>query len=176
MRDRGALVSFNSDSSDHARRMHLEAAKAVKYGGTPEIEALNFVTINPARQLRIDQRVGSLEPGKDADFVLWSKSPLAFDTLCLETWIDGKKFFDRAKALERTAAIESERRDLIEKAKKVVRTRPKGRDDPAAEEKFFRACLEFDGHEHCRRRTDVRACRGELCRGIGEDRPRCAFI
>ena len=76
MRDRGVLVSFNSDSSDLARRLNLEAAKAVKYGGTPEIEALHFVTINPARQLGIEARVGSLEPGKDGDFVLWSGSPL----------------------------------------------------------------------------------------------------
>ena len=58
------------------RRLNTEAAKAVKYGGTPEVEALKFVTINPAKQLRIDQRVGSLEPGKDADFVIWSRSPL----------------------------------------------------------------------------------------------------
>jgi imidazolonepropionase-like amidohydrolase len=153
MHHRGALVSFNSDSSDHARRMNLEAAKAVKYGGTPEIDALNFVTINPARQLRIDQRVGSLEPGKDADFVLWSKSPLAFDTVCLQTWIDGKKYFDRDKAAERAAALETERRELIEKAKRIIqKSKPKESDDPGAEEKFFRACLEheFDGIDrHC---------------------------
>ncbi|MGI8603600.1 MAG: amidohydrolase family protein [Verrucomicrobiales bacterium] len=153
MRDRGALVSFNSDSSDHARRMNLEAAKAVKYGGTPEIDALNFVTINPAKQLRIDQRVGSLESGKDADFVLWSKSPLAFDTVCLQTWIDGKKYFDREKADERAAALEKERRELIDHAKKVIqRTKSKDSDDPGSEEKFFRVCLEheFDGQDrHC---------------------------
>ena len=62
MRDRGVVVSFNSDSSELARHLYTEAAKAVKYGGTPEIEALKFVTLNPAKQLRIDSRVGSLEP------------------------------------------------------------------------------------------------------------------
>ncbi|HZJ16061.1 MAG TPA: amidohydrolase family protein, partial [Chthoniobacteraceae bacterium] len=72
MRERGVLVSFNSDSSDHARRLNFEAAKAVKYGGTAEDEALKFVTINPAKQLGIDKWVGSLEPGKDGDFAVWS--------------------------------------------------------------------------------------------------------
>src|SRR5207248_8296791 len=70
MRARGVLVSFNSDSSDLSRRLYLEAAKAVKYGATPEEEALQFVTLNPAKQLRIDRWVGSLEPGKDGDFVV----------------------------------------------------------------------------------------------------------
>src|SRR5258706_6456068 len=119
MRERGVTVSFNSDSSDLARRLYTEAAKAVKFGGTPEIEALKFVTINPAKQLHIDARVGSLEPGKDADFVIWSKSPLDSTTVCLQTWIDGKKYFDRSLAAERAAALEKERDDLIAKAKKI---------------------------------------------------------
>src|SRR5207253_11113341 len=72
MHDRGVVVSFNSDSSDLARRLYLEAAKAVKYGGASEVEALKFVTLNPAKQLHIDKWVGSLEPGKDADFGVWS--------------------------------------------------------------------------------------------------------
>src|SRR4029079_4663067 len=84
MRERGVVVSFNSDSSELARRLYLEGAKGVKYGGTPEEDALDFVTLNPAKQLRIDPYVGSLEPGKDADFVIWSKSPLASDTVCLQ--------------------------------------------------------------------------------------------
>jgi imidazolonepropionase-like amidohydrolase len=119
MRERGVLVSFNSDDADLARRLYLEAAKAVKYGGTPEEEALKFVTANPAKQLRIDQRVGSLEPGKDGDFVLWSKPPLNSGTVCLETWIEGKKYFDRALDSDRTLAREREWKDLVEKAKKV---------------------------------------------------------
>ncbi len=90
LNDRGVVVSFNSDSADLARRLNFEAAKAVKYGGTPEIEALKFVTLNPAKQLRIDKYVGSLEPGKDADFVIWSKPPLDSGTVCLQTWVDGK--------------------------------------------------------------------------------------
>src|SRR5206468_702080 len=121
MRERGVVVSFNSDSSDLSRRLYTEAAKAVKYGGTSEEEALKFVTINPAKQLRIEKRVGSLEFGKDADFVIWSKSPLDSGTVCLETWIDGKKYFDRGLTAERTKKLEKEREDLLAKAKKMAK-------------------------------------------------------
>jgi imidazolonepropionase-like amidohydrolase len=155
MRARGVLVSFNSDSSDLARRMNAEAAKAVKFGGTPEVEALKFVTINPAKQLRIDARVGSLEPGKDADFVIWSKAPLDSATVCLQTWIDGKKHFDRAQAAERAAALAKEREELIAKAKRIARLAGGGGGggDAAKDDgSFFRVALEheFDGVDrHC---------------------------
>ncbi|MCZ6852221.1 MAG: amidohydrolase family protein, partial [Planctomycetota bacterium] len=88
MHDVGVIVSFNSDSSELARRMNTEAAKAVRYGGLDPQDALNFVTINPARQLRIDHRTGSLEVGKDADFVIWSESPLSTYARCEQTWIE----------------------------------------------------------------------------------------
>jgi imidazolonepropionase-like amidohydrolase len=120
MRDRGVLVSFNSDSSDLARRLYLEAAKAVKYGNTSEEEALKFVTFNPAKQLRIDHRIGSLEQGKDADFVIWSKSPLDSATVCEQTWIEGKKYFDRSVVPARTEALAKERSELLAKVKRVV--------------------------------------------------------
>lgn len=153
MHERGVLVSFNSDSSELARRMYLEASKAVKYGGTPEIDALNFITINPAKQLRIDNRVGSLEPGKDGDFAIWSKSPLDEDTVCLQTWIDGKKYFDVTLAGARAAQLQKERDDLIAKAKRISRLGTGG--DSASDEggdKFFRLSREheFDGLDrHC---------------------------
>ena len=153
MRDRGVLVSFNSDSSELARRMNLEAAKAVKYGGTPEEEALKFVTLNPAKQLRIDNRVGLLEPGKDADFVIWSGHPLDSRSVCLQTWIDGKKYFDRSLSEQRAAALKKEREDLIAKAKKLSKLASGG---DGGEEKddgsFWIVALEreFDGMErHC---------------------------
>jgi imidazolonepropionase-like amidohydrolase len=120
MRDRQVVVSFNSDSSDLSRRLYSEAAKAVKYGGVPEEDALNFVTINPAKQLRIDSRVGSLEPGKDGDFVIWSRSPLEAGTVCEQTWIEGKKYFDRAAIPEKTKALREEREALLAKAKKAA--------------------------------------------------------
>ena len=146
MHKRGATVSFNSDSSDLARRLNLEAAKAVKYGGVAEQDALAFVTINPARQLRIDSSVGSIEPGKDADFVLWSKSPLDSATLCLETWIDGRKYFDRELAGKRTADLQSERDALIASAKA---TADAGHGDfNAATIAFFRHAIEHARAHH----------------------------
>ena len=149
MRERGVTVSFNSDSSDLARRMNTEAAKAVKFGGTPEIEALKFVTINPAKQLGIDQRVGSLEPGKDADFAIWSGNPLDSRSVVLQTWIDGKKYFDRAESAARAAALAKERADLIAKAKKLAKLSGGGGGGGGGGDdgSFFRVALEhqFDG-------------------------------
>jgi imidazolonepropionase-like amidohydrolase len=120
MRDRGVVVSYNSDSDELARRLNTEAAKAVKYGGVPPADALAFVTSNPAKQLGVFDRIGSLEAGKDADFVVWSKDPLASDAVALETWIDGRKYFDRAADVARRPALERERADLVAKAKKML--------------------------------------------------------
>ncbi len=117
MRERGVLASFNSDSDELARRLNLEAAKAVKYGGLAPADALAFVTSNPAKQLGIAGRVGSLEAGKDGDFVVWSGDPLATSTMALETWIEGKKYFDRAADLAARPALETERAELTARAK-----------------------------------------------------------
>jgi N-acetylglucosamine-6-phosphate deacetylase len=95
MHQQGIVVSFNSDDAELGRHMNHEAAKAVKYGGVDPHSALQFVTLNPAKQLRIDKHVGSLEVGKDADFVLWNGSPLSVRSRCEQTWIDGRKYFDR---------------------------------------------------------------------------------
>ncbi len=152
MHDRGVVVSFNSDSSDLARHLNLEAAKAVKYGGTPEIEALKFVTLNPAKQLRIDKYVGSLEAGKDADLAIWSKNPLDSSSVCLQTWIDGKKYFDRDQSKARFAAIDKERRALIKKAKEATKGDSDKDSSAAAKKKFFEVSLEhrYDGKvRHC---------------------------
>jgi len=145
MRERGVVVSFNSDSSDLARRLNLEAAKAVKYGNTREVEALNFVTINPAKQLRVDHRVGSLEVGKDGDFVIWSKHPLSTGTVCLETWIEGKRYFERGEGIARAEARSKEREKLITKAKRQAKKdkkKDKDKDSKDARAAFFRRALE----------------------------------
>jgi imidazolonepropionase-like amidohydrolase len=118
MRERGVVVSFNSDSDELARRLNLEAAKAVRYGGVPDTEALKLVTLNPALQLGIADRVGSLENGKDADFVVWSGDPLSTYTVCEQTWIDGRKYFDRSQDLERRRQIAAERDTLLAKLDK----------------------------------------------------------
>lgn len=94
MHNAGVVVSFNSDDRELGRHLNQEAAKAVKYGGVPAEEALKFVTLNPAKQLRIDERVGSLEAGKDADLVVWSGPPLAITSRVEQTWIDGCRTFD----------------------------------------------------------------------------------
>jgi N-acetylglucosamine-6-phosphate deacetylase len=97
MRDAGVTVSYNSDDAELARRLNTEAAKSMKYGNVPEEEALKFVTLNPARQLRIDGSVGSIEVDKDADLVVWSGSPLSGLSRCEQTWVDGRRYFDRGE-------------------------------------------------------------------------------
>jgi imidazolonepropionase-like amidohydrolase len=126
MWDRGVNTGFNSDDSELARRLNTEAAKAVKYGGVPPAEAIRFVTLNPARSLKIDQRVGSLEPGKDADFAIWSGSPLSQASVCEQTWIEGRKYFDRAADLAGRTALEKERAELIAAARSAKKNGDKG--------------------------------------------------
>ncbi len=118
MNDAGVVVSFNSDSNEMARRMNTEAAKAVRYGGLSETDALKFVTINPAKQLRIDNRVGSLEVGKDADFVIWSGHPLSTYTICEQTWIEGRRFFDLQEDAQMRTEVQMKKAELVQKALK----------------------------------------------------------
>lgn len=110
----GVGVSLNSDLSNYGGRIHVDAAKAVKYGGVSPEAALHMVTIEPARQLGADDRVGSLEPGKDADFVLWSHSPMSSFTRCEQTWIDGRRYFDLGDDAERRQQVEVERNRLLQ--------------------------------------------------------------
>jgi imidazolonepropionase-like amidohydrolase len=117
MWDRGVNVGFNSDSDELARRLNTEAAKAIKYGGMPADEAIKTVTLNPARSLKIDGRVGSLEPGKDADFAIWSGSPLSPYSACEQTWIQGRKYFDREADMAGRGALAAERAALIAHAR-----------------------------------------------------------
>jgi len=111
----GVVVSFNSDSNELARRLNTEAAKAVKYGGVPPVDALKFVTLNAAIQLRIDHRVGSLEPGKDADFAVWNGPPLSTYSRCEQTWIDGTQYFDYQDEASRRDEVRAERALLIQR-------------------------------------------------------------
>ncbi len=137
MREQGVAVSFNSDSDELARRLNSEAGKAIKYGhvndGTPTgkdvspAQALKFVTLNPAIQLAISDRVGSIEPGKDADLALWSGPPLSPTSRCEATYVDGRRYFsleDDAKHRERIA---KERGRLIQKALAAKDDRSAGR-------------------------------------------------
>ncbi len=124
MNEVGVLTTFNSDSSEHARRLNTEAAKAVRYGGVSPEEALKFVTINAAKQLRIDHRTGSLAVGKDADFVVWSGDPLSIYTRCEQTWIEGARYFDLDKDRELSERTATERNRLIQKILMDIHGKP----------------------------------------------------
>jgi imidazolonepropionase-like amidohydrolase len=113
LHDRGVELTFSSDSAELARRLNQEAAKAVKYGGVDEQQALSFVTLNPARQLGIDHRTGSLAKGKDADLVLWSGDPLSVYTIVEQTWVDGIREFDRTTDAELRQEMAEQRSELI---------------------------------------------------------------
>ena len=115
MHDAGITVSFNSDSDELARRMNAEAGKAVKYGGLEPSEALAFVTINPAKQLKIDDKVGSITLGKDADLAVWSGSPLSPMSRCERTFVDGREYFSLEQDKAHRARIASERARIIQK-------------------------------------------------------------
>lgn len=156
MHERGCVVSFNSDSPDHARRLNLEAAKAVKYGKLSEHEALKFVTLNPAKQLGIDNRVGSLKVGKDADFAIWTTNPLDYRSVCEQTWIDGKLFHDLKHSRKRNESLVHEREELVEKAKTKKKTSPVSKASKSAKEKFFKSSLEVacDLYPHSCRTND----------------------
>jgi imidazolonepropionase-like amidohydrolase len=110
---KGVLVSINSDSAEHARRLNSEAAKTIKWGGLSEDEAFALVTINPAKQLRIDGRVGSLEPGKDADVVVWSHHPLSSYAIADRVYIDGTLYYDRLAETGRLTQLRKEKETLL---------------------------------------------------------------
>ncbi len=111
----GIIVSLHSDFSEIARRLNTEAAKTMKYGDLKEEDALKLITIYPAIQLGIDKFVGSIEEGKDADFVIWDGNPLSTYSKVLETWIEGKKYFDREEDLRMRERGEKERFRIIQK-------------------------------------------------------------
>ncbi|CAN5737561.1 amidohydrolase family protein [soil metagenome] len=113
LRDAGVLTSLHSDDSQIATRMNWEAAKTLRTGISEE-EALALVTINTARILGIDSRVGSLETGKDADFVIWSGNPLSTETRAEQTWIDGRRYFDIEEDRQLREQVERERSQLIQ--------------------------------------------------------------
>lgn len=111
----GVVVSLNSDSDELQRHLNLEAAKVMRYGGMSETEALAMVTINPAKQLGIDDKVGSIEVGKSADMVLLDKDPLDNFSKVQKVWIDGHEYFDRDKDLETRPEFQKRKKALEDK-------------------------------------------------------------
>lgn len=108
----GVVVSINSDSDERMRRLNLDAAKVEKYGGVPEQDALQMITLNAAKQLGIDKRTGSIEVGKDGDLVIWSAHPFSVYSHPEITMIEGEVYFDRAKDLADRANLAKERQTL----------------------------------------------------------------
>ena len=118
----GVVVSINSDSDERARRLNIDAAKMMKYGGLTEEEAMRLITINPAIQLGVQDRVGSLEVGKDADLAIWTGHPFSTYSRVETTFIDGDIFFDRQQDLARREELRREREEL----EKADANRPPG--------------------------------------------------
>lgn len=135
----GVLTAFNSDDAEMARRLNQEAAKAVKYGDLSEEEAWKFVTLNPAEILHIDNRVGSIKVGKDADVVLWSENPLSVYAKAEMTFVDGIKYFDREEDKKMQTKVKDERTRLIQK---MLVEKKNGGETQAVKEKHHH-------HYHC---------------------------
>ncbi len=121
----GITVAINSDDPEMARRLNQEAAKTMLYGGVPEEEAWKMVTLNPAKLLHLDQRMGSIKAGKDADLVLWNENPLSIYARPDFTMIEGAIYFDRAKNETKQLEMQKERERIIQK---MLKEKLKGKD------------------------------------------------
>lgn len=111
----GIVTAINSDDAEMGRRLNQEAAKGIKYGGMTEEEALKMVTLNPAILLHVDERMGSIKVGKDADLVVWSDNPLSIYAKAEQTIIDGIIYYDWKRDLQLRKNIQEERMRIITK-------------------------------------------------------------
>jgi imidazolonepropionase-like amidohydrolase len=111
----GVITAINSDDAEMARRLNQEAAKSVKYGALSETEALKLVTLNPAKMLHLDKNLGTIEPGKSADLVLWTTNPLSVYAKVDQTLIEGKVYFDRQLDSLQRLSIKAEKARIIQK-------------------------------------------------------------
>jgi imidazolonepropionase-like amidohydrolase len=135
MAQRGVLVSINSDDAAEATHLNQEAAKSMRYGGMSHDEALKMVTLNPAIQLGIEKRVGSIDVDKDADLVIYNHDPLSAYAVVQKTLIDGQVYFDRDKEIAGRGALEKEKKDLMAKAKKASEKKPEEAGEKKGEKK-----------------------------------------
>jgi imidazolonepropionase-like amidohydrolase len=124
MTRRGVVVSINSDDAEEATHLNQEAAKSMKFGGLSHDEALKMVTLNPALQLGIDKRVGTIDVGKDADLAIYNHDPLSAYAVVQKTLIDGRVYFDRQRDITDRPAREKEKKALLDKEKKSGEKRP----------------------------------------------------
>jgi len=107
MLDAGVNIAINTDSADEGRYMYLNAAKVLKYNDIPELECLKMITINAAKTLEMESRIGSIETGKDGDIAVFDKHPLDSTTKVLMTIIEGEVFFDYAKETKADSAAQT---------------------------------------------------------------------
>jgi imidazolonepropionase-like amidohydrolase len=133
MAERGVVVTINSDSDERARRLYLEAAKTMKYGGLGEEEALRTATLNAAIQLGISKRTGSIDVGKDADLVIFSEHPFSVYTVPEMTLIEGRVYFDRQLDLQQREAKKREKAELIKREQQSDRKAVPGRTEKKEE-------------------------------------------
>ena len=115
MHNVGVTTAFNSDDAEMARHLNQEAGKSVLYGNVPEEDALKFVTLNPAKMLHIDDKVGSLKAGKDADVVIWTANPLSIYAKAEKTFVDGIAYWDIDKDAQIIKSQQTEKARLIQK-------------------------------------------------------------
>ncbi len=115
MHNVGVTTAFNSDDAEMARHLNQEAGKSVLYGNVPEEDALKFVTLNPAKMLHIDDKVGSLKAGKDADVVIWTANPLSIYAKAEKTFVDGIAYWDIDKDAQLMKSQQTEKARLIQK-------------------------------------------------------------
>jgi len=138
LNSKGVVTAINSDDAEMGRRLNQEAAKAVKYGGSSEEDAWKMVTLNPAILLHLENRMGSIKLGKDADIVIWSGNPLSVYSKVEKTFVDGKLLFDKTKNLELM------KRDLKEKMR-IINKMVNGNSD----EETQKVEITEDHHYHC---------------------------
>ena len=133
MHSQGVLTGINSDDAEMSRRLNQEAAKTMKYGGVSEEEAWKFVTLNPAKMLHIDDRVGSIKEGKDADVVLWSTYPMSISAVAEKTIIEGTVYFDIEKDQELRKQLHQDKNKLttmmLAEKNKGLKTQPAKKDE-----------------------------------------------
>src|SRR5947208_790755 len=132
MTRRGVIVSITSDDAEEATHLNQEAAKSMKYGSLSQDEALKLVTLNPAIQLGIDKRVGSIDVGKDADLAIYNRDPLSAYAVVQKTLIDGRIYFDLQRDIAERAERDKEKKALIDKFKKAAEKKPEEKKPDAA--------------------------------------------
>ena len=133
----GVTVAYNSDNAEMIRRLNQEAAKAVKYGGLSEEEAWKYVTLNPAKLLRIDDKVGSIAIGKHADLALWSHNPLSIYAVAEKTIIEGAIFYDYNNLDAKILDNEKEREIIITQLKEAKKGGAKTQPAPVIDKRYF---------------------------------------